>query len=135
MKTFAIYSKPNSEKVAIKVGISWPAFFFGGFWAFYKRMWGMMFAYIAIALSSGIIDMVVEETPDNEVVGLICYLALIAVSVWMSLRANEWVEDKLERKGYSYEGKVEASNRSRAIQIPATQEREEVATRNVRARA
>ena len=40
MKTFQVYKHPIAGIEAIKVGFSFPAFFFGWIWMFIKKLWG-----------------------------------------------------------------------------------------------
>ena len=46
MKTFQIYKHPISDIEAIKVGFSFPAFFFGWIWMFLKKLWVLGCIYL-----------------------------------------------------------------------------------------
>lgn len=41
MKHYKIFEHPAGNIEAVKLGWSWPAFFFAGIWALFKKMWGL----------------------------------------------------------------------------------------------
>jgi len=106
MKQFNIYKKDPDNFDAVKVGWSWPAFFFGAIWAFSMRMWllgiGIFVAYIIIIIA-GAQDIV-------HGIGLL-------ISIVLGIKGNEWRSKKLVSQGYKYLGKINASDPNDAIDI------------------
>ena len=41
MRTVEVYRQPTFEAQAVKVGLCWPAFFFGVIWMLIFRLWGL----------------------------------------------------------------------------------------------
>lgn len=48
MRTFRVYAHPTRGSEAVKVGFSWPAFWFGGFWMLAKKLWGYAIAWFSL---------------------------------------------------------------------------------------
>jgi len=107
MKDYKIFRHPQSPVEAVKQGWSWPAFFFTGFWALFKKMWGLGLGSLAAIVILGlIIDAIVGKfsTAFGTIVG--CVFASYG---------NKWRENSLLSRGYDYVETVRASNPEGAI--------------------
>jgi hypothetical protein len=91
-KTYDIYEHPIGTIEAVKVGWSWPAFFFTWIWALSKRMFvhGVLACIVYIVL--GIIPI---ETGFS-------ILFSILVSIVFGFSGNDWKRNDLMKKGFEY---------------------------------
>ena len=104
MKQFNIYKKDPDNFDAVKVGWSWPAFFFRSIWALSMRLWLIgfgIFAIYFIFITAGAQD-------------ILPGLALLEFIV-LGIKGNEWRSKKLVSQGYKYLGKINASDPNDAI--------------------
>lgn len=105
MKHYRIFEHPAGNIEAVKLGWSWPAFFFGFLWALAKKMWwlgGCIFAAFFLAES---LDASVDEALD----GLITVAALVLAFIF-GLNGNRWRENNLQSRGYDYKETRTAEN-------------------------
>ena len=84
MKTFKVYSHPIQGFKAVKVGFSWPAFFFGDLWMLVKRLWGLA----AIWICTYVVLLIIETATDSSQAKgaqVIVYLLLAAgyLALWL----------------------------------------------------
>lgn len=107
MKTYKIFEK-GGQKVAIKQGWSWPAFFFQWIWAFIKKLMLPGFVCLGIGFACAVIGMV------TGVKNLINPCTLI-MGVVFGLKGNKWREGQLVKSGYSDMGTVQAKNPAEAV--------------------
>jgi len=112
MKVFDIYQGPDGEYAAVKRGFSWPAFFFGVFWALYKRMWLVALALFGVAILFSIVDQAVAE---SNLLLMAVSIFSIGFSIWVGFNANDWVRNHLIKQGYRHVGSVEAGSPKAAI--------------------
>jgi len=73
-----------------KAGWNWPAFFFTGFWALYRKMYGLFFAFWGIAFLSNLL-----VKSGAEGVGL---LILLVSTVGFGIYANSLYHKKIKKK-------------------------------------
>ena len=105
MKHYRIFEHPAGNIEAVKLGWSWPAFFFGFLWALAKQMWwlgGCIFEAFFLAES---LDASVDEALD----GLITVAALVLAFIF-GLNGNRWRENNLQSRGYDYKETQTAAN-------------------------
>jgi hypothetical protein len=106
VKTFRVYRHLPQELQAVKVGFSWPAFFFVYIWMAVKNLWGLaamwFAAYAALFL--------VEEAIDTNqgVVNLMLTAGYLAVSLVPGFKGNSWRESNLVRRGYELVAQIRA---------------------------
>jgi hypothetical protein len=117
MKTFKVY-KHSEGYAAVKVGISWPAFFLNWVWMFYKNLLpnGILFLYLSflvITKSAGI-DVPYEEYTTQETISEIVGLIIAFVPLF---KGNEWVEKRYVKKGYMLVKSIQADNLKAAIAL------------------
>ena len=108
MRTFLVYWHPHKGYKAVKIGFSWPAFFFGFIWMLSKSMWMAAFwtilAWIAI--------LAVDVSILNEIINF--SLGLVVATV-IGFRGNEWWRNHLIVKGFSPLNEIEEVDPFHAI--------------------
>ena len=105
MKHYRIFEHPAGNIEAVKLGWSWPAFFFGFLWALAKKMWwlgGGLFAAFFLAES-------LDASADEALDGLITVAALVLAFLF-GLNGNRWRENNLQSRGYEYTQTHTAAN-------------------------
>ncbi|WP_158774070.1 DUF2628 domain-containing protein [Cobetia sp. L2A1] len=115
MATFSILEHPLHGPRAVKQGWSWPAFFFGVFWALYKRIWMLaacLFGFIVLS------SMLIPATMEGQLISNVLFLGL---NLTISLKGNQWYASLLETQGYQYQMQVEARNPNEALARSAEQ--------------
>jgi len=86
-------AKPDPVSYAfVKEGFSWPALFLGPFWVLWKRMWLVFLAYLAAALSIGVLADALPEA--------ISFVPPTLFILLFALEANNLRCWTLERRGY-----------------------------------
>ena len=105
MKHYKIFEHPAGNIEAVKLGWSWPAFFFGFLWALAKRMWGLGGCLFAAFFFAESFDASVHEALD----GLITAAALVLAFIF-GLNGNRWRENNLQSRGYDYKETQTAAN-------------------------
>jgi hypothetical protein len=98
----------------VKVGFSWPGFFFSGIWLFVKRLWGYAFAFLALTLLISFFDVFFEQNENTAARLLIIWLA-IGLYIFVGARGNQWCATNLERRGFDLIEIVQADTPSAAI--------------------
>ena len=89
----------------MKLGWSWPAFFFDFLWALFKKMWwlgGCIFA--AFVLLESLFSM------EDEALYELVILAFIVLRVIFAVNGNRWRENNLQSRGYDYKETQTAAN-------------------------
>ncbi|MBP8812264.1 MAG: DUF2628 domain-containing protein [Laribacter sp.] len=118
MKTFNIYKHPTQGIEAIKVGFSWPAFFFGFFWMLVKKLWGLAGAWFAAYVIFFLIEKVTDQSGEGGAQAII-YLLLAAgyFALWLvpAFKGNKWREENLSKRGYEQLTSVQAETPDAAV--------------------
>ncbi len=104
MKHYKIFEHPAGNIEAVKLGWSWPAFFFDVIWALFKRMWWLGGGIFA---ASVFFEFLLLE--DEELYELVI-LAGIVLKAIFGVNGNRWRENKLQSSGYHYKDIVSAAN-------------------------
>lgn len=124
MHQFKVYKHPVRGYEAVKIGFSWPAFFFGLFWTLAKRLWGCALAWFAALLVLAIVDvllgMAIARMGASEsvlVAVLVLFLSFGVLSLYLvsGFKGNQWREANLEKRGYDYLGSMHAETPDAAI--------------------
>jgi hypothetical protein len=103
VKTFNVFEHPNRGFEAVKVGFSWPAFFFGVLWMIGKKLWALAGLYFILTIVCSFLDAVADrlEPGGGQV---IIYLFVMAGSLALCLvpgfKGNKWREENLVGRGY-----------------------------------
>ncbi len=82
------------DPVFVREGFNWWAFLFTGVWLLVKGLWLGFLAFVLIDVAMYFMVRELDLSPAVAVVGR------IAVQVWFGFEGNEFVRNKLERKGY-----------------------------------
>ena len=101
----------GNEYILVKQGVSWPAFFFTFFWAFYKKayklggivlaalMFGPYIVAFFIGLIGGIMGLRIGDVSALTILGQYAYF--IIVPGILHYKGNKWVENELVNKGFT----------------------------------
>jgi hypothetical protein len=121
MKRFRIYEHPALGRQAVKIGFSWPAFFFGFFWLLSKKLWRFAGIWIVIYLSMTLLDNAVRTGVNDPLVktvmGTGLFVAYLTIMFIPAFLGNSWREKKLVAKGYAPREVVDAPSSSKAQQL------------------
>ena len=124
MKVYTVYKHESKGYQAVKVGFSWPAFIFGGWWMLIKGFIFVLIFYILIYVLMGIYynDLDVNAPYNTNdffilVVGLILWF-------YPGFEGNSWLDKKFKNNGYSELKAVPASSKEAAIAIAKNDEKE-----------
>lgn len=112
MKEYKIFAQPQGKYEAVKQGWSWPAFFFGFFWAMFKKLWaigfGVLFAFFVLGFVIGVSG---AESGGDALINICSLVAAIIFGI----NGNKWRESHLPTRGYDFEDTVSATNPEGAI--------------------
>lgn len=86
----AKFDRFDKQGLGLKASWNWPAFFFIGFWALYRKMYGWFFAYLGIS-------MFLQISMKNGYPGL---GALISIVSWIAfaILANSFYHNSVKKK-------------------------------------
>ena len=118
MKTFQIYKHPTLGSEAVKVGFSWPAFFFGLIWMLVCKLWGKAGLWFVLYLIATIIEKATDTATDSGLQAIV-YLVLAAgyFALWLvpAFQGNAWRAANLASRGYELAGTLQAETKDAAI--------------------
>ena len=118
MKTFNVYKHPTQGIEAVKVGFSWPAFFFGIIWMLVKKLWGLAGACFVAYIVLSLIEKVTDQSGEGGAQALV-YLILAAgyFTLWLvpAFKGNKWREENLTKRGYEQLTTVQAETPDAAV--------------------
>ncbi|MBE0426307.1 MAG: DUF2628 domain-containing protein [Nitrospirae bacterium] len=124
MKTFNVYKHPTRGVEAVKVGFSWPAFFFGVIWMLFKKLWTFAGIWLGIYVVLAFIEAAAENAEAGGSQAMV-YLILVAVyfALWLipAFKGNKWREENLSNRGYVLVNTVQAETPDAAIALVARQ--------------
>lgn len=116
MKTFNVYEHEIKGIAVVKVGFSWPAFFFTFFWLLIKRLWGMAVLYFFMWVVMNVLIYLSPFSPNNSsplaVVGLLIFFSLHLIP---GFKGNKWIELYLKKHGYVLISKTKAKSKTVAV--------------------
>lgn len=108
METFNVYKHPTQGIEAVKVGFSWPAFFFGFFWLPAKKLWGLTGAWFAAYI---VLLLIMGQSGEGDLPAALSYLILAGYfALWLvpAFKGNKWREENLSKRGYEKLATVQA---------------------------
>ena len=127
MHHFNIYTQTEkrTEKQieAVKLGWSWPGFFFGGYWALVKKLWRIAAGLLFVQVVGDALYIVAEEMIEEgnvyggAGVGLVAFLVVIGSLVLAGAKGNDWRASRLERRGYKSQDIISAENAKKAVAV------------------
>ena len=119
MKTFKIYRHPTRGHEAVKVGFSWPAFFFGIIWMLVKRLRSLAAIWILAFVILAVIEIITDAAQSEPALQAVVYLLLVAanIALWLTpaFKGNSWRVRNLEKNGYELVGESQADTADAAI--------------------
>ena len=107
MKTYNIFSHDEEPAQAVKIGWSWPGFFFTWIWALVK---GLRAVGIGVLLVFAIAGVYVSDSGEG-----VTSIIPLAAGIWLGLSGNKQREADLRGKGYKQVAEVTATNTKRAL--------------------
>ncbi len=114
MRTFDVYHHPIRGHEVVKRGFSWPAFFFSGFWAMTKRMWGLGAGMLVADVGLWVVQEAASRGGEHAAEALACLLSL-GVSVAFGYFGNGWRAAALVARGYEHLGGAAAPSADAAL--------------------
>jgi hypothetical protein len=120
IESYNVYIHPTLGREAVKVGFSWPAFFFGIFWMLFKKLWGVagkwFISYIVLSVLEKVTDQS-KETVEQALVYLILSVCYFALWLIPAFKGNKWREGNLSKRGYEQFTTVQAETPDAAIAL------------------
>ena len=118
MKTFQIYKHPSLGNEAVKIGFSWPAFFFGFIWMLTCNLWGKAGLFFGLYVVASIIEKATDTATDSGLQAMV-YLVLAAgyFAIWLvpAFQGNSWRVANLVSRGFQLTATVQAETKDAAI--------------------
>ncbi|MEN1925881.1 DUF2628 domain-containing protein [Luteimonas sp. MJ146] len=118
MRTFRIFQHPTNGHEAVKVGFSWPCFFFGLLWTLVKRLWVLFAALLGAVVLISVVEFAITSNMSNEgalMVSLMLNLLFMVGWIVLAAKGNELREDNLRERGYRLVGERQAESPADAI--------------------
>jgi len=133
MKFYKIYQHPAGYAEAVKIGWSWPAFFFMPFWALTKRLWLLALILFALPVLACYINPAIPLLFDgslsqyDKLLALatiesqhyvlidILSIASIAINLFVAAKGNELREASLKKRGYVVRKTIADTNHNNAL--------------------
>lgn len=95
MAEYKVYQNAAGDLHKVKVGFSFPGFFFGGIWMVVARLWDILaIALITAFILSTLIAFLSPETNISISGGM-------ALSIVAGIHGNSWIERRLKKSGYT----------------------------------
>jgi len=99
MTQYKVYENPQGVRENVKIGWSWPAFFFGWVWAFFKKMWLLGGAVLCGLFVIGVIFAVADM--NQEAADILNLLTCLGLSITFGINGNKWRESSLLSRGFT----------------------------------
>ena len=109
MKNFNIYKNQSGALKVVKKGWSFPAFSFGIFWCFYKKLYDIG---TILFLASFFFNLIFSS---NKQFNINAYILSICISGWLGSSGNKLIENNLLKSGYKFKKTIGALNPKSAI--------------------
>jgi len=118
MDTFHVFWHPVLGYDAVKKGGSWPALFFGPFWAMGKRMWSLSVSIIISIIVISSLEYVFEKV-EIEIMATIMFYLRFAYFILVGIEGNKWRQEYLLEHGYELIDTIQERTKDSAIAIVA----------------
>src|SRR5262245_17968330 len=118
MKTFRVYKHPTRGVEAVKVGFSWPGFFFGIVWMLIKRLWMLALLWFGFYFVLGLLKTVTTESEESgaqALVYLLLWAGYWALNLIPGFKGNQLREANLLKRGYELTGEVRTATSDAAV--------------------
>lgn len=105
MRAYRVYKHATLGVASVRVGFSWPGFFFSWAWMLGRRMWAPGLVWLALTLAAfatfatqaTLTPVLNLSLPGELLAALACWLALMVLP---GLDGNRWRERSLRRRGF-----------------------------------
>jgi hypothetical protein len=125
MKTFEVFKHDLLGIQAVKIGFSWPAFFFGPIWMITKQLWGILGIWIGVFFVIELIRIIIiDKMPKTQtIIPFLLFYDFVLFLLWLvpPFRGNKWRLKNLQKKGFKYLKTIQAKNPDIAIQLLSNQ--------------
>lgn len=112
MKNYRVFRHPAGIYEPVKMGWSWPAFFFGMVWMLVKKMW---LAFLFLLCITFLGPTILFAQLDENLAFQLCNVFTILVSVALGVFGNGLRELYLRRAGYVLVGHAQGANPGMAL--------------------
>jgi len=124
MKVFTIYKHESKGYKAVKVGWSWPAFIFGGWWMLFKGFIFILIFYIAVYVLMVVYYNDLDVNAPYSANDFFVFVVGLILWFYPGFEGNSWLDKKFKNNGYSELKAVPASTKEAAIAIARNDENE-----------
>jgi hypothetical protein len=107
MKQYKVFEHPSGAIEAVKLGWSWPGFFFSCIWAMVKKMWGLGVGFLIGLLVFGFIVGAAGGGKGGD--ALINIVGLI-INIIFGVNGNSWRVKNLISRGFEQVETVSAAS-------------------------
>ena len=121
MKNYSIHHHPTQGYQAVKIGFSWPAFFFGWFWMLFKQLWGIAMLWFVLTIVAVMFESI-EAQAQSGFLGIILVISYLALWLIPALSGNDWRRNNLAHRGYLHLANVQENSPEAAIANHVRQE-------------
>ncbi len=117
MKVFTVYKHESKGYEAVKVGWSWPGFFFGSWWMLVK---GFLFSFIFYITAYGLTSIYYYDSDINAPFianDIIVLIIILILWLYPGFYGNSWLHKKYQDKGYLEVKAIPATSKEAAIAL------------------
>lgn len=119
MKRFNIFEHPRMEAQAVKIGFSWPAFFFGFFWLLARQLWQYAGIWLGVYLLMVYADSSIQSGGHSpwmkSALNYALYTGYLTIMLIPAFLGNSWREKMLLGKGFRLKNTVQAATPDEAL--------------------
>ena len=100
-QTLTLSDGATKQKIAVKDGFSWPAFFFGPIWAWVKGMIGLGFLLLLGNIVLTVFFILLQFSGMDSISKTVfTFMIIIGWITYIGFNGNAWLKKSLEKKGY-----------------------------------
>ncbi len=114
MKNYRVFRHPTGIQEVVKLGWSWPAFFFGVIWALIKNLWTIA---IVTAVGLFLLGFILGSSGAEEDAAMLLNLLSLVIAIIFGMNGNAWREASLISRGYEHVDTVTAANPEGALAL------------------
>lgn len=115
MKTFAIYEQSENNRVAVKVGFSWPGFFLSMIWLLFARLWERAGITAGCTVALYIIALIFASFSAPGTVNFIMTVGGVVIGIIIGENGNRWRRTNLRARGFGLVAVVESESKDEAL--------------------
>lgn len=112
MKQYKVFKHPSGDIEAVKIGWSWPAFFFDAIWALVKKQWALGVTAFICFFALGF---VLGGSGAGPSIDAIVNIPGFIFKIICGANGNSWREKNLISRGYVQVDLVTAANPESAV--------------------